>query len=133
MKKLNLSKNKVIIICVVLFSIAIIGCGIAYNTPRWNDECELKKSAFTFRGDKYTYVTMYPRAYNFEIDKRIARSGGIFFADDFYTLKNDIDRDFIYVSSFGDKFIYTKANIKAKDLEEFDSPYRKIISPNHNY
>lgn len=132
MNKLKLSKKKIIIMSVVCAIIATMVFLIVYNTPRWNGECELSASEYKFRGDTYTYVTMETKAYNFELDKKIAHSGGISLGSDFYTMKNDANRDFLYVSCFGERFVYTKTNINTKDLENPNCPYRKIISPKYD-
>ncbi len=129
-KKLKLSKWQIIVIalCVLILIFGLIGYK-SYNTPKWNDEIELKSSSFKYKGDTYTYITSYTKVYDFELDKKVASSGDPFFGYDYVTFKNDPNQDFLFVSTVGDKFIYTKADIKEEDLHNPDCEYRKILKP----
>ena len=108
--------------------LSIITVFAVYNTPIWNNDVELYKSSFKFRGEVYTYLTMYTKAYDYELDKAILKSKTPF-GRDYYSFKNDNNKDFIFVSEFGDKFIYTKAKITDNDLKNPNCEYRNIIKP----
>lgn len=123
-------KRKITIILLsICILISIIIPTTIYNTPRWNDRVVLTETAFEFRGDKYTFVTAYPSAYDFEKDEFLAHSGGLYLGYDYYSLKNDKNRDFIYVVVFRERYIYSKVGVKQDDIGKSSFKYKDIISP----
>ncbi len=74
-------------------------------------------------------ITSYEPEFDFETDKHIAHSGGLFLGYDYYSLKNDENRDFIYVVVFQERYIYSKVGVKQDDIGKSSFKYKDIISP----
>lgn len=100
-------RKKIIVLAICFLAILTVTFAV-YNTPRWNDAGILTETEFTFCGDRYKFVTNYPTQYEFKPDKFIAYSGGIFFGKTYYSVKNDEDKEYIYVSELGEKYVYFK-------------------------
>lgn len=100
-------KRKVVILVVSSLIIVIAVFGI-YNTPMWNDKAVLTETEFTFRGDRYKFVTDYPSQCGFKPDKHVAYSGGVFFGKTYSTVKDDEEKEYIYVSELKEKYVYCK-------------------------
>lgn len=107
----KISKKRIAIIAVVLLlAAAIITPPVAkiirYNTPIESDTAELQERTIEYQGRTYHLMCEYAKLFDFEIDKRVGRKGVVFHTN-YYTLKNDENRNFLYVTEIHEGYLYS--------------------------
>ena len=118
-----------IIAVVLLVAVAIIAPPVTktirYNIPIESDSAVLKERIIEYRDKTYYFYSADAGLYDLELDKRIYRTG-IIFHTDYYTLKNDVNIDFIYVSVLHGRYLYSTH--RAND-ESFSSSQDAPVPP----
>lgn len=86
--------------------------------PKYIENTEGGYGTIEYLGRKYTYLTDCLNIFDFELDKEIGKHR-IIFPITFYTLKNDPNKNFIYISEWQNSRIYTCLDI---DTDYFTQP-----------
>lgn len=118
----KISKKRIAIIAVVLLlAAAIITSPVAkivrYNIPIESDNVALDERTLEYQGKTYYFYTAYAGAYDLEVDKKIWQKG-LLFRINYFTLKDDENKDFIYVSQWRERYLYATRPVNEAYLSE---------------
>ncbi len=107
-----------LIVIAIISSALVIATPYANKKPKYIDSTEGGYGAIEYLGKKYTYFTNYLNLFDYKLDKKIGKNK-VIFPITFYTLKNDPNKNFIYVSEWQNSRIYTCLDI---DIDYFTRP-----------
>lgn len=107
-----------LIVTAIIASALVIATPYANKKPKYIESTEGGYGTIEYLGKKYTYFTDCLNLFDYELDKKIGKNR-VIFPITFYTLKNDPNKNFIYVSEWQNSRIYTCLDI---DYDYFDRP-----------
>lgn len=117
-------KTGIIAVLAMLIVIAIIASALVIAKPYANKKPKFVDNPYgnyrtiEYLDRKYTYCTDCLNLFEFELDKKIGQERTIF-PISFYTLKNDPNKNFIYVSEWQNSRIYSCLSM---DSHSFSDP-----------
>ncbi len=107
-----------LIVIAIISSALVIATPYANKKPKYIENTEGGYGTIEYLGKKYTYFTDCLNLFDYELDKKIEKNR-VIFPITFYTLKNDPNKNFIYVSEWQNSRIYTCLDI---DTDYFTCP-----------
>lgn len=107
-----------LIVIAIIASALVIAKPYSDKKPKFVDNPYGNYRTIEYLGRKYTYCTDCLNLFEFELDKKIGQEGTIF-PISFYTLKNDPNKNFIYVSEWQNSRIYSCLSM---DSHSFSDP-----------
>lgn len=123
----NIKKRTgIIAVLAMLIVIAIIASALVITKPYANKKPKFVDNPYgnyrtiEYLDRKYTYCTDCLNLFEFELDKKIGQERTIF-PISFYTLKNDPNKNFIYVSEWQNSRIYSCLNLKPENFYDLNN------------
>lgn len=107
-----------LIVTAIIASALVIAKPYSNKKPKFVDNPYGNYQTIEYLGRKYTYCTDCLNLFEFELDKKIGQERTIF-PISFYTLKNDPNKNFIYVSEWQNSRIYSCLSM---DSHSFSDP-----------
>ncbi len=109
-----------LIVIAIIASALVIAKPYANKKPKFVDNPYGNYRTIEYLDRKYTYCTDCLNLFEFELDKKIGQDGTIF-PISFYTLKNDPNKNFIYVSEWQNSRIYSCLNLKPENFYDLNN------------
>lgn len=109
-----------LIVIAIIASALVIAKPYANKKPKFVDNPYGNYRTIEYLDRKYTYCTDCLNLFEFELDKKIGKDGTIF-PISFYTLKNDPNKNFIYVSEWQNSRIYSCLNLKPENFYDLNN------------
>lgn len=110
-----------ILIVTAIIASALVIAADANKKPKYIESTEGYYGTIEYLGRKYTYLTDCLTLFDFEVDKQIGKHR-VIFPITFYTLKNDPNKNFIYISEWQNSRIYTCLDLDDKFFTEPNNP-----------
>jgi len=107
-----------LIVIAIISSALVIATPYANKKPKYIESTEGGYGTIEYLGRKYTHFTDCLNLFEYELDKKIGKNR-VIFPITFYTLKNDPNKNFIYVSEWQNSRIYSCLDI---DTDYFTCP-----------
>lgn len=109
-----------LIVIAIIASALVIAKPYANKKPKFVDNPYGNYRTIEYLDRKYTYCTDCLNLFEFELDKKIGQERTIF-PISFYTLKNDPNKNFIYVSEWQNSRIYSCLNLKPENFYDLNN------------
>lgn len=109
-----------LIVTAIIASALVIAKPYSNKKPKFVDNPYGNYRTIEYLDRKYTYCTDCLNLFEFELDKKIGQEGTIF-PISFYTLKNDPNKNFIYVSEWQNSRIYSCLNLKPENFYDLNN------------
>lgn len=109
-----------LIVIAIIASALVIAKPYANKKPKFVDNPYGNYRTIEYLDRKYTYCTDCLNLFEFELDKKIGQERTIF-PISFYTLKNDPNKNFIYVSEWQNSHIYSCLNLKPENFYDLNN------------
>lgn len=109
-----------LIVTAIIASALVIAKPYSNKKPKFVDNPYGNYRTIEYLGRKYTYCTDCLNLFEFELDKKIGQERTIF-PISFYTLKNDPNKNFIYVSEWQNSRIYSCLNLKPENFYDLNN------------
>ena len=108
-----------LIVIAIIASALVIAKPYANKKPKFVDNPYGNYRTIEYLGRKYTYCTDCLNLFEFVLDKKIGQERTIF-PISFYTLKNDPNKNFIYVSEWQNSHIYSCLSLDSRSFSDPD-------------